>query len=485
MDYARLQYELRTTPSLRLLQKESAPLIVSFLHQQFKRTNRLVIAARDLTEQLDATLDELNATTPGLYPRTASAYLKQWCDDDHRLLRQYYAPGGDDPVYELSPDAEKAIGWFEELQKVEFVGTESRFLRIFDLLEEIVGRGGTDAQVRLAQLEQQQAAIAAEIGQIQRTGSVARFNETQLKERFLEANDNARRLLADFRAVEQNFRAIAFDVQKAQLEHGMQKGTVVGRVLDADAALKDSDQGRSFYAFWEFLRSPSRQDMLRDLLLAVYALPDLGDMRDEHGLLRRLKSNLLEASEKIVQSNHRLAEQLRKMLDERNLAEGRRVRELVGAIKQAAARVIANPPAGDDFLELEGEPEVGMPMEKTLWEPNAPPNFADHRIALAENALDTADLTRLYSQFHVDENLLRDQIAMLLTTRNQVTMGEVVARYPIARGLAEVIGYMQLATRGEGIIDNTQTEALRLPNVDAAGMTLTVPLVIFQSQRGQ
>ena len=485
MDYARLQYELRSTPSLRLLQKETAPLIVSFLHQQFKRANRIVIPAAELADQLELLLEELNADEPGLYPRPAPAYLKQWCDEDHRLLRQYYAPGSDDPVFELTPDAEQAIGWIEELQKVEFVGTESRFLRIFELLEELVGRGSQNAQVRLAQLEAQKATIEREIASIQQTGVVEQLSETQLKERFLEANETARRLLSDFRAVEQNFRGIAADVQRAQLEQGTQKGAVVGQVLDADAALKASDQGRSFYAFWEFLRSPTRQDGLRDLLLAVYALPELGAMRDEYGLLRRLKHNLLDASEKIIQSNHRLADQLRRMLDERNLAEGRRVRELIGAIKQTAARTVAAPPTDDAFLELEGEPDVRMPMEKPLWEPNAPPSFSGHSVVLADGDLDAADLSRLYGQFYIDEELLRQRVATLLETRNRVTLAEVAARYPITQGLAEVIGYVQLAAHSAAQIDGDQSETLRIQHAGNAetDAELSVPLVTFHHAR--
>ena len=487
MDYARLQHEFRAAPSLRLIQKDTAPLIVSFLYRQFKLANRLVIPAAELTDQLEGLLEELNASEPDRYPRSAHAYLKQWCDEDHRLLRQYYAPGSDDPVFELTPDAEQAIGWIEDRQKVEFVGTESRLLRIFELLEEIVGRGSQNAEVRLAQLEAQKATIEREIASIHATGAVEQLSATQLKERFLEANDTARRLLADFRTVEQNFRSIAAEVQRAQLEQSLQKGAVVRRVLDADTALKESDQGRSFYAFWEFLRSPTRQDVLRDRLLAVYALPELGAMHNEYGLLRRLKSNLLDASEKIIQSNHRLADQLRRMLDEQNVAEGRRVRELIGAIKQAAACLITAPPTDEAWLELEGAPEVRMPMARPLWEASVPVRFAGQPIALAENDLDTADLSRLYHQFYVDEERLRQRVATLLTTRNRVTLAEVVRHYPITQGLAEVIGYVQLAAHSAAQINGDQTEMLPIQYDDDHAPTaeLLVPLVTFHHPRHQ
>ena len=79
-------------------------------------------------------------------------------------------------------------------------------------------------------------------------------------------------------------------------------------MLDADAELRESDQGRSFYAFWEFLMSPSRQDALAEILDTIYRLPTLDVLVRDHPLLRQLTRALIDAGEKIVQSNYRLAE---------------------------------------------------------------------------------------------------------------------------------------------------------------------------------
>lgn len=162
------------------------------------------------------------------------------------------------------------------------------------------------------------------------------------------------------------FRAIARNVQEQQLRPEARKDTLVGYVLDADAELRTSDQGRSFYAFWEFLTVPARQDELYMLLDQVYNLPALNDLAPDHPLLRRLSRALLEAGEKIVLSNYRLAEQLRRLLDDRALAESRRVRELVDAVKRQAARLIDTPSPDDIMLQLEGLPDVCMPLEKLL-----------------------------------------------------------------------------------------------------------------------
>ncbi|MHC5831238.1 MAG: DUF3375 family protein, partial [Nostoc sp.] len=104
------------------------------------------------------------------------------------------------------------------------------------------------------------------------TGVVDPYNPTQLQERFRLANQVTTQLIADFRAVEQNFRSLTRTVQEAQLQQDTRKGTVISRVLDADQELKDSDQGRSFYAFWNFLMSTSNRQELKSLIKKIYTL---------------------------------------------------------------------------------------------------------------------------------------------------------------------------------------------------------------------
>ncbi len=119
--------------------------------------------------------------------------------------------------YQKHADAERAIGWVEELYRREFVGTESRFLSIFNLLEEIAARSTEDVEQRLVQLQRERAAIDAEIAHIRENGRIEPLTSTQVKERFLQAGEVSRLLLRDFAAVEQNFRDIARNVQEQEL----------------------------------------------------------------------------------------------------------------------------------------------------------------------------------------------------------------------------------------------------------------------------
>lgn len=479
MRHDELLSSLRQSAAVKLLQSRHAPLILGFLYDQFKQKQQITIAHARLSEELSAYLDALAESHPGRYSSTADNYLRAWCDDDHRFLRRYYETGSDDPVYELTPDAERALAWVEELQKSDFVGTESRFLRIFDLLQEIVTYGTEDVEARLAQLEREKAEIQAQIDAIKASGQIEHYSETQIKERFFEANDVARRLLADFREVEENFRAIARQVQERQLAVEARKGQIVHHVLEADAALKESDQGRSFYTFWEFLISTRRQEELQELLAAVYRLPDLQHVDPAQSRrLRRLKRSLIDAAAKIVESNRRLAEQLRKLLDEHNLAEARRVAELATEIKQLAVQLAETPPEDDAFLLVEGDPAIDMPLARPLWTPSATATFAGVEPAAAAIDLSSADLEALFTQFYVDESRLRRHVAALLERQPIVTLGEVAAAYSLRQGLAELVGYVALAAHEEAHqIDDAQWEEIEL---EEGGRLVRLPLVIFK-----
>ncbi|MDQ6660562.1 MAG: DUF3375 domain-containing protein [Chloroflexota bacterium] len=485
MDYDQLAYDLQHAPGLRLLKADHAALIISFLHRQFKHEQHITIPLPELAEHLADTLEALNEQTPGSYPRPAHSYLTEWADEHHRFIRITTPANSDTPLAELTADAERTIGWLEEMHRQPFIGTESRFLSIVQLLRDIVQKSTEDPGIRLTQLEEQRDALQRQIDMIHETGIVDDlYTTTQLKERFFEACNGARQLLRDFRLVEECFRGIARSLQEAQLQTNTQKGALVAYVLDADAELKSSDQGRSFYTFWDFLMAPSQQDELSLLLEAVQQQVDLQPIIHEGKILQHLPVHLLEAGEKVVQSNAGLAQQLRRTLDEQSIAERHRVRAIVSDIKQQAFRVTNDSPGELIFTELEGSPEVHLVMEHGLWEPGEtfsvsvqPMNSDDEKPAIA-------DLLSLHTSFHIDKAVLYRRIEALLDVRSQVTLAEVLTHYPPEKGLAEVLAYCTFAAEDpDHCIDAQRVETIELPIATTFGQetkTLTIPHVLYQ-----
>ncbi|ETX01199.1 MAG: hypothetical protein ETSY1_08330 [Candidatus Entotheonella factor] len=487
MTHDELQATFKQAYSVKLLVSPNASLILSFLYAQFKQPGRVVIAHHELREALEDQLLALRTQDARRYPSDAQSYLRQWCDEDHRFLRKYFAVGQDDPVYELTSHTERAIEWMISLHKTDFIGTESRFLRILDLLKEIVINCTPDVAVRLQYLEAQRAMIDAQIDALNTAVEAAEddepdislYSETQVKERLFEASDGARRLLADFREVEENFRAIARSVHEQQFRLGTRKGEILRYFLNAEDAIKESDQGRSFYAFWQFLMSQSQQDELREWLDTIEAMPAFEIDSEQPPVLRHLKRYLLEAGTQVVASNRRLIQQLRQVLDEQQAGQMQRVHDLITDIGKLALELSPDFPEDEAFIDLEGAPGVEMPLERQLWEPPVTSRF-DHRpLAQGEANLAEADLQALSNQVYVNEQQLRRNIDTLLKRSQSVTLADVVKSYPIERGLTEVITYLSIAAKSRQHRIDTDVHDTIAVGQQAEVRDMTLPRIVF------
>jgi len=477
VDYSKLRFEFENTVSLKSLRSPHAPLIFSFLYEQFKQQQRITTPYRDLVDSLEAVLEELKAQDPTSFPQGAKVYLDNW-SKELRLLRIYLG-SNNEWFAELTPEAERVIRWLEELRQRPFVGTESRFRSIFSTLSEIVANSTTDPKQRLDHLYKQQGILQHEIDEILSTGQVRRLNETQIRERYLQTNENALRLLSDFAAVEQSFRDLARRTQEAALRPELQKGNVIGEVLDADDALENSDEGRSFRAFWQFLLSPSQKDEFTRLLSITQQLPELAELR-QNSILAGLTRRLLDAGHKIVESNQQLAEQLRRILDERVIAESQRVRQLCMEIKQLAFQMVREQPSDEDFLHLETEPAVNLLLDRPLWSPGEESRFqppdGEYR------GVDASALESLYKQYYVDESLLESHISELLEAYERINLSDVLAYYPATKSIGEVLTYLRLAANSpHHSIDSTQSELIEVQLYESqTHVKLLVPLTTYR-----
>jgi hypothetical protein len=208
MDHTTLASLRDRHPAWRLLASPHAPLVASFLYRVFVAPNMRVISEADLVEALE---DELFALREQLgadaYPKAAADYLNDWCAPDKGWLRKFYKPGTDEAQYDLTPATEKAIAWLQSLTERLFVGTESRLLTLFALLEQISAGTEVDPARRLEDLHRKRDELDAEIARVE-TGEVPLLDDTAVRDRFQQFQQLARELLADFREVEHNFRQL-------------------------------------------------------------------------------------------------------------------------------------------------------------------------------------------------------------------------------------------------------------------------------------
>ncbi|WP_291988866.1 DUF3375 domain-containing protein [Candidatus Accumulibacter sp. ACC007] len=458
LDYATLDLLRQNHPAWRLLRSDHAPLVASFLQRVFIAPNVRVMAQADLAEALE---DELFALrdrfAAELFPKAALDYLNDWAANDKGWLRKFYAPGSDEPHFDLTPATEKAIAWLGTLAARSFVGTESRLLTLFELLKQMSEGSETDPQTRVAELQRRRDDIDAEIERVL-AGDMPLLDDSALRDRFQQFVAMARELLTDFREVEHNFRGLDRRVRERIALWEGAKGALLEEIMGERDAISDSDQGRSFRAFWDFLMSSSRQDELSALLERVLTLPAVAELRPD-ARTRRVHYDWLEAGEHTQRTVAQLSQQLRRFLDDQAWLENRRIMDILHGIEAKALAVRETPPPGNEVMSIaDTAAAIELPMERPLYTPPIKPSIAD--LAL-ESGDEDVDAAVLFSQVVVDRAQLARHIRQALQERTQVTLRELCETRPLEHGLAELVAYLQLAGDGfKTVIDEDVTERI-------------------------
>jgi hypothetical protein len=484
MDYNTIARLYKVAPTIQALRKDWIPLAISFLYYAFKRKHEVLLPQEIFREQLDTYIEHINTTLPEemRFSHQADYYMDRWSREDD-LIRVRSRDDG--YVVQLSPHAERIIGWFEDIQSRGVIGTESRLRNILFLLEEVITHSTDDVEERLRQLYEQRDQIEAKIARIEETQQVDdELSDVQIRERLAHISGMANQLLRDFGLVEEHFRDIARAIQQAQLDPEARRGEILESALDAGEKLESSDEGQSFRAFYELLTHHQEREKFDVLIAAVFEAPRLAAFSDENNILQRLTSHLLDAGERVNQSNRRLTEHLRRVVDTRNVTESRRVQELAGEIKHISSQfgdeIIPMFNARTIFYEIEGDPEVDLPLERPLFDPPEqieeaePPQLAPARI-------DPEALRTLYETFFVDNQMLLERIARLLMSRSEATLAELVNSYPINKGMSEVIAYMLIAAHEpQHEIDHTAYETITIHTPHHTNETVTIPRTVFR-----
>jgi hypothetical protein len=480
MDFATLDTLLTHHPAWRLLRSDHAPLVASFLHRVFILPNVRVMAAADLAEALE---DELYALRrrlgDGAFPRPAIDYLNDWAGPEKGWLRKFYARGSDEPQFDLTPATEKAVAWLGTLTERSFVGTESRLLTLFELLKQMSEGSEADPERRIAELTKRRDEVDAEIARV-RSGDLPMLDDTALKDRFQQFTQLARELLTDFREVEHNFRLLDRRVRERIALWEGAKGALLEDIMGERDAIGDSDQGRSFRAFWDFLMSSRRQEELTELLERVLALPPVVDLKPD-ARTRRVHYDWLEAGEHTQRTVAQLSQQLRRFLDDKAWLENRRIMDILHGIEAKALALRDDQPTGEIMQIADSAADVELPMERPLFAPPLKPVIANVALEAGDADLDAAVL---YSQVVVDRAGLARHIRQALQDRSQVTLRELTESQPLTQGLAELVAYLQLGSDAfKTTVDEGTPEVITWDTIATDGVptrkAARLPRVIF------
>lgn len=487
--YADIFEVIQHSATVKLIRSDHAPMILAFFTRLFREQNLLVLNANEITDQLADFLEdidffeqqeELQSDDNGhvsYYESKARHLIQRWCD--HGFLRN--SPGPDEQVlYELTPESEKALQWLDLLAKREFVGTESRLKDIVNKMRDLVENSHDDPDLRIQELQRRRIRIDAEIARIQSEEQVRSFDNYQVKSRFLEINRMAQMLLSDFREVEDNFRDLTRQIYRRHMELRGGKGQILRYAFDALETLKSSDQGKSFYAFWDFLLLTSGQQELDVLTDQVLGLLKERDIESGESFLRHFRTSLHQAAQKVLESNDLMAERLSRIIVDRDPQESRQLKETISKIKELAVKLPEDYEGESDFYSLELKPEIKLPMERRLSLEPEEPVFLEQPDGEFDGEIDSPDaLEYLFNAFYVDKEAMRARLETLLDENPNWTLRDIVDRLPIQQGLPEVFAYLSLATRRSADAVDTDEQIL-IPFDHEQNRALLMPKVRFK-----
>jgi flagellar motility protein MotE (MotC chaperone) len=475
VDYDEISSLRKHSPAWRLLRADNAPLLLSFFEKVFVDDNIRSISGPDLVSRLDDELYALNEWLgAGTFPRPAKAYLDDWAAPDAGWLRKYYPEGSDEPHFDATPAVEKALSWVKSLRARSFVGTESRLNTIFSLLRQMVFGAETDPQARLDELHRRRNEIDAEIARVQ-AGEIELLDASAQRDRYQQFSATARELLSDFREVEANFRNLDRELRERIAGWTGSKGELLDDILGSRETIADSDQGKSFRAFYDFLLSHARQEELTELIAKVQELAELGEPDPR---MRHIHYDWLDAGERTQNTVRQLSEQLRRFLDDQVWFENRRVIDILRGIEASALKLREDPGIAAITTEIDGaSPAITLPMERPLYRPVTKAPIDSGSVRPGEDGFDAP---ALFDQVHVDPARLSLTVRRALLSRPQVGLAQLISEQPLEQGLAELVTYLSLSDPGFRVVfDESATQQLSWPDDDGRLRTADLPGVVF------
>ena len=476
MDFFAVRALRENHPGWSLLCAQTAPLALGFFMAAFTTPNRRNLGRQELVDALADVLFRVRASLgEDAFPRPAAEYLDEWASPEKAWLRKYYAEGRDEPVYDLTASTEDVVRWVESLEGREFVATQSRLSGIFALLKALVQGSETDPEVRLAELRAERDRIDAEIERVER-GEVRVMGAPEARDHLQQLTAQARELLADFREVEQNFRSLDRQVRERIATWEGTQGDLLEDIFANRQDIAGSLQGRTFQGLWDYLMSHSQRAELLALLERASSIEALRGL-PELEALPAMHQDWLPALEQTQATVRRLSQQMRRLLDDKVFLENRRIVTLIRSIEGHAIALRESPPRETVAEMAAQQVEAGLPFERPLYSPTGRV-AVDDAVAVADDG--GLDAEALFGQFAVDRERLRSQVDAVLEAADQATLADIVDAYPIEQGLAEVVGYFQLAAESPWAeIDAGQQQRLAWTLPDGEMREAIVERVIF------
>lgn len=468
-------------PTLTLLHRGMAPVVITIFRTSFGRDMRSIPAAR-LHDQVDAYLDELRlAGIPAAALPSGSGrdLCLKWMHGQW-LVRSAAEDGSE--VYSLTSHAQDALALVTSLTRERASLSEHRISTILSAVRRFNTEVNPDRAARVSILDSEIDRLTAERDRLLDGGEMPQVSEDYMLEGYSELLQLVAALPSDFARVEEAFAGLRSSILASFRAEERPAGEVIDDYLArADSLMTATPEGRAFEGAFTLLRDEALLLQLREDLGALLQHPlatDIlvdGDRRELRGTVGLIRSGIVS----VLNKRSRVTAALREYIVTHDIT---RNRELDAALRQIDAELAtwmqtAGPRAFVPLQLLPPRVQVDHLRERfhNAEAEVAPPPLSD----VSAHQPDAVSLAEMLAQGGPSLDSLRRELTKALAGDAPMTsLGALFERLdPALRRPVEIFGLLHLATNAPGLDRHPDPETYRAVRPDGTERALAVPRV--------
>lgn len=467
------------SPVVKFLQKENAVLIISFLYNEYELKEKGEIQKFELIRLLDMYLIEIRKESNNKFSFSAKEYIELWQKDETPYLQTVYFNNElNDWMIQPTTTVKKTFKWVEELEEQEYIDTEIGFLNILNTMKKIVFGTLIDPNEKLAQLNADKKNIEEQIKSLEelvlKGEKMEQIDSHQIRSKYSNIVRDSKRLIHDFDEISDKYKKLKAEIKDRYNIEKLSRGAVLGSYLETDSKLQENPLVKSYKAFRAYLR-PESEDQLEELIERIHALPQIKPIEDR--FVSRLTMHLGVASKKVGHIDGEIFNWVKTIFDEKFQENAKQIYALTQDIKRIVLENKENFPDQKKFIEVEAYPEIFS--DRIPFVPVTKIKFSERIIIQSAEDFKDDILDDIKNRFSIDETELRANLSDLTKTFGSITLTEVIRKYPIKKGLPEVIAYIKIATTDNlCLIDRSQKATI----VYDDNYSVDVPLITFKNE---
>lgn len=468
---------MRLRPMWSLLASDNAPETIGYLQLLLYDQNQsLPISV--FIERLKLMLNDMSAET--ISDAQAQARMNTWRNAGYIAIR--YTEGQEEPVVELTAAAHEAIRFIAGQRINRVSPTESRLELVIHAIRKLVMDTDKNETDRIARLMEDKRRIEEQIEAV-KAGHVEAITEVEIKAQIYDLLQMLENLNGDFYRVRDRFRELSEELHEDILRNDGTASTILSDFFAGYDRISESDEGRTFRAFYAFLNDPEAIAQIEDALEALQTRDfwsgavSENNKRDILYMRRRLNERARE-TQNIMRL---LAASLKHLVQSRDYLQSRCLIQLIGEAKREALDAKEKIQALTKITQVsQSSVSVSSNASLDLFDPQTEATVSP-MVEASEATVDLQALSARIQAAEINYPWLKDCVADVLSRKEVATVADVLNIHPATQGLASVVGLISLAVR-YGEINSELNEKITWVNRFNETVSAHIPLLLFTQE---